>query len=273
MDLGTVEEIVVARDRADLGGGAPGDLFLAGGSWVFSEPQVGAKRLIDLTGLGWPALVATEAGLEIAATCTLAELAGIDVPTEWPALALARQCCDALRGSFKIWNVATVGGNLCCALPAGPMASLTVALGGSLLIWTPDGGERRLLAQDFVLGDGSTALAAGEVVRSIALPAAALRARTAMRQASLTPLGRSAALLIGRVDPDSGALTLMISASTPRPIVLEFAELPDPAGLLARIDARLPGAGAYFDDVHGAPAWRQQLTRVLALEILDELTP
>ena len=52
-------------------------------------------------------------------------------------------------------------------------------------------------------GDGAavacrTALGPGDVLRAVEIPAAALRSRTALRKASLAPLGRSAALLAGR---------------------------------------------------------------------------
>lgn len=273
MDLGTVEDVVVVRNRSDLlaAGFGEGDAYLAGGSWVFSEPQIGTTRLIDLTGLAWPPLVADGDGLEIAGTCTIAQIAHMPVPEPWPALVLARQCCDALRGSFKVWNVGTVGGNLCCALPAGPMTSLTAALDGLCRIWTPDGGERRAPVVDVVTGNGTTSLAPGELIRSVWLPPQALRCTTALRQMSLTNFGRSAALLIGRLDPLTGEVVLTITASTPRPVQLTFEALPSPGELLEAIDARLPTDADFFDDVHGSPAWRRQLTALLAEEIRDEL--
>ena len=273
MDLGTVSDLVVVRDRAELAaaGFGAGDAYLAGGSWVFSEPQIGTTRLIDLTGLDWPSLTTSEAGLEIAATCTLAEIATLAPTPTWPALALAHQCCDALRGSFKIWNVSTVGGNLCCALPAAPMTSLTAALDGTCLIWTSAGGEREVAVVDLVTGDGQTSLEPGEVVRSVSIPARALATKTAFRQASLTHLGRSAALLIGRLDPVDGAFVLTVTAATSRPVQVAFASIPTPAELTDALAARLPSQADIFDDVHGSPAWRRQLTGLLAQEIRDEL--
>src|SRR5688572_11909488 len=103
MDLHTVAAVRRARDRADLAGLGPDTAVLAGGTWLYSDPQVHLRELVDLTGLGWPALTATDDGLEIAATCTLAELVAHGTP-------LFRQCAQALVGSFKVWNVATVGG-------------------------------------------------------------------------------------------------------------------------------------------------------------------
>jgi CO/xanthine dehydrogenase FAD-binding subunit len=185
------------------------------------------------------------------------------------AAPLFAQCCRALLGSFKIWHAATVGGNLCLALPAGPMAALAVALRGDCLIWTPDGGERRLPAAEFILGPQHTALRPGEVLRAIDLPAEALRWRSGFRQISLTPLGRSGALLVGTRAP-GGGFALTVTAATRRPVRLAFAAPPAAAELRDALDAAIPEA-AYFDDPHGAPDWRRHVTHLFAAQLRDQL--
>jgi len=120
-----------------------------------------------------------------------------------------------------------------------------------------------------VRGPQQNALRDGELLRRIEVPAAAFARRTAFRQISLAPLGRSAALLIGTLDR-AGVFTLTITASTPRPVQLSFDTLPSPANLCARIDQTLAPA-AYYDDVHGAPAWRRAMTLHLAEQIRAEL--
>jgi xanthine dehydrogenase iron-sulfur cluster and FAD-binding subunit A len=85
--------------------------------------------------LHWPALQASPAGLDIAATCRIVELYRFDPPPEWTVAPLFRLCCDSLLGSFKIWNAATIGGNICMSLPAGPMISLTTALEATYTLW------------------------------------------------------------------------------------------------------------------------------------------
>jgi CO/xanthine dehydrogenase FAD-binding subunit len=245
-----------------------GDAWLAGGTWLFSEPQPGLTRLIDLTALGWPALTVRPDGLEIAATCTIAELAALDCPPQWLGARLFRPCCDAFLASFPVWNVATVGGNLCTALPAGPMISLAAALGGVCTVWGAQGARRELTVPELVLGPRRTALAPGELLRSIHLPASALRAVTAFRQVSLRQLGRSAALLIGRREPDR--LVLTVTAATVRPVVVELPPRPDAAQLRAALAQQIEPE-LYHDDVHGDPDWRQHLTLTLAEEIRAEL--
>jgi CO/xanthine dehydrogenase FAD-binding subunit len=268
MDLNTITAIVRPRRRAELPAWQVGDAWLAGGTWLFSEPQPTLARFIDVVDLGWPALQITEQGLQIAATCKIAELDGAAFPSNWTATPLFNQCCRSFFASFKIWNMATVGGNLCMALPAGPMIALTAALDGTCTIWTPAGDERRLAVIDFVLGPQRNALVPGELLRSIALPIAALRRRTAFRQISLAPLGRSAALLIGTLSPDDGTFDLTVTASTPRPVRLSFSSLPTREALRERLEAAIQH---YYDDVHGAPAWRRHMTLQFADEIRQEL--
>lgn len=270
MDLPTVTEVVSARHRADLAGWRPGDAYLAGGSWLYSEPQPLVQRLVDLTTLGWPPLEVSAAGLRIAATCTFAELAAADLPARWPAAALVRPCCEALLGSFKVWNVATVGGNLCLALPAGPMTSLTAALDGVCTVWSPDGSQRQLPVTDLVVGAGRTSLLPGEVLRSVLLPEAALSARTTFRRHSLSNLGRSAVLVVGRLGDDAvfDNAVFTVTAATTRPVQLRFGSLPSTTRLLQALD----DAGLdFYDDVHGLPQWRAALTRQSLAEVRDEL--
>lgn len=211
-----------------------------------------------------------ESGLEIAATCRFAELEAFDAPAEWSAASVFGMCANALWGSFKIRNRATVGGNLCLALPAAPMAALTTALDASCLIWTSDGGVRYLPASAFVTGDGSNALLPGELLRSVRLPDQALRRSCAFRQASLTRFGRSAALLIGTRDAVDGRVGLTVTAAVRAPIRLDFETLPSAAALSEAL-SRSMTADVLHDDVHGAADWKRHMALRLAEEIRQEL--
>src|SRR5258707_14200532 len=209
MDLNTIKEVARPQKREQLPVWTAGDAWLAGGTWLFSEPQVHLRRLIDLTDLKWPALTISETGLSIAATCSVAQLDALACPPEWIASPLINQCCRAFLASFKIWKTATVGGNICMSLPAGPMISLTSALDGICTIWQADGGERKIPVAGFVTGNQQNVLLPGDLLRQIDIPLTSLRRRSAFRQISLTPVGRSAALLIGSMDSEGGfALTV-----------------------------------------------------------------
>ena len=269
MDLNTIETVIRPHSRSDVPPWRDGDACLAGGTWLFSEPQPGTRRLVDLAALGWAPCVIGNDGLSLAATCTFAQLDRLDLPPSWGATPLIGQCCRALLGSFKIWNTATIGGNLCLALPAGPMIALAAALEVRCTIWSADGTERHMPAADFVLGPRRNALQPGEILRSLWIPAAALAYRTAFRRVSLSPNGRSGALVIGTLDP-RGGFALTVTASVRRPRHLVFAALPHRDALVQAIDDVLSKTD-YHDDVHGRPDWRRHVTRHLAGEVRDAL--
>ena len=89
------------------------------------------------------------------------------------------------------------------------------------------------------------------------------------RQISLTPVGRSAALLIGSIRSDGGLL-LTITASTRRPVQLSFAGIPNREELRETMLQRIAD-DLYHTDVHGKPIWRKHMTLRLAEEIRVEL--
>jgi CO/xanthine dehydrogenase FAD-binding subunit len=270
MNLNTIAEVKRPRSADEITPWREGYAWLAGGTWLFSEPQLATDTLIDLEGLNWPALIASPAGLEIAATCTIAELYRFTGPPEWRAMPLVRECCNAFLASFKIWNAATVGGNICMSLPAGPMISLTVALEATYTLWPRNAPPRDVQSLDFVTGNHTNILQAGELLRRIHLSAAALSKRFAFRQASLTQLGRSAALVIGTQSAHSDDLVLTITAATPRPVQLRFKRAPSAEELRWEIDARIPADG-YFNDVHGSAAYKHHLTYHFCEQIRAEL--
>ncbi|QRY46352.1 FAD binding domain-containing protein [Mycolicibacterium boenickei] len=277
MDLNTVEMVSTPTHRDELWPLGPADAILAGGTWLFSEPQIRVRRLVDITSLGWEPVCVEDSGITLAATCSLAQISRLSTelrPThpEWTAAGLLHQCCTALLASFKVLGTATIGGNICLSFPAGAMISLLSALDGTVTVWRPDGTEYTLPVTEFVTGQATNALTPGEVLRSVHLPAASLRARTAMRKIALSPLGRSGVVVIGRRDNafDGGGVLLSVTAATVRPYVFGFADVPS-AGELATALATIP-ADAWTRDSHGDPDWRRAVTGIVADEVRGALT-
>lgn len=267
MDLHTVESFRLPDGPDDLRL-APGETWLAGGTWLFSEPQVTTTGLVDLTALGWPDWELGDGStgrLTIGATCTLLDLVAHAERSGLPGLAVARPCVEALVMSSKVSRRATVGGNVCLALPAGGATSLLTGLGAVAVVWGPDG-ERRVPVAALVTDVRRTALGPGELVRAFEVSRTSLDATTAFRRAALTSMGRSGAVLVGRREPDGG-VHVSVTASTRRPHVLDLGAAPteaDVATAVATIDR-------WYDDPHGAPDWRAAQTLRCALEVVEEL--
>ena len=96
------------------------------------------------------------------------------------------------------------------------------------------------------------------------------------RCANVRPFGKSRSprlaarprLLIGTLSPDDDTFAVTVTASTPRPIRLSFPRPPTRDALRERVEAEIQH---YYDDVHGAPAWRRHMTLQFAEEIRQEL--
>ncbi|WP_028049060.1 FAD binding domain-containing protein [Cellulomonas sp. URHD0024] len=262
MDLTSLDHIRTPRSRSDLVLG-PGSAPLAGGTWLFSEPQRDLSELVDLTGLGWAPFEVGE-GLTIAATCTLRQLADLPAVPGWRSQNLVVECLRSLVMSEKVWDLATVGGNICLALPAGSLITLAVALEATAVVWTPSG-EYELPVLDLVTGVRSTALGPGDVLRSITIHADALASPSAFGRAALTRHGRSGAIVVGRRDGDG--LVATITASVPRPYRFAFSSYPSTGAVAEAVDT----IEDWYDDPHGAPDWRRAQTLRLAEQVRREL--
>ncbi|MGW4687301.1 FAD binding domain-containing protein [Streptomyces sp. NPDC004244] len=269
MDLNTITEVVRRPSEQPAADWREGDAWLAGGTWLFSTEQPDLRRLVDLTALRWDPLVPSDEGLEIGATCTVRDLYAFAHPDDWTAGPLLATSCEAFLSSFKVWNAATVGGNICMSLPAGPMITLTVALEATYELWAPDGSRRTVDALDFVTGDHRNVLAPGEVLRRVRIPASALRKRAAHRRFTLTHLGRSTVFIVGTRTPGANDLLLTVTAGTTRPVRTAFDTAPDARGLQQGIDL-IPG-DVWFADANGTPDHRRHLTKHFAEEIRREL--
>src|SRR5580693_4657982 len=87
MDLHTVNRVRRPARADEIASWDAGFAWLAGGTWLFSEPQVDVHTLIDLESLRWPSLQRSEDGLEIASTCKVVELDKCveQAPSGWTA--------------------------------------------------------------------------------------------------------------------------------------------------------------------------------------------
>ncbi|WP_234988148.1 FAD binding domain-containing protein [Demequina sp. NBRC 110056] len=266
VDLTAVETMRVARSRADLAL-APGETFLAGGTWLYSEAQPDVTGLVDLSSLGWDELEVTADGdLRIGALTPIAALEAYGRTEPFRASALLAQCADSLLASFKVRASATVGGNIAKGYAAGAMIALAATLDGEALIWRADGTDDSVPVAALPTGNGSTSLAPGDALREVVVPARALAARTAHRRIALAEHGRSGALVTGRRDED-GTHVIVITAATLTPVVLRYADAPSADAVVA--DA-LAAPGHYTDPL-GSEDWRRHVSSVLAREVAEEL--
>lgn len=132
-----------------------------------ARPCDAAAPLVALTGIeALHGLHEDEDGLSIGALTPFSALiSDARVNARAPLLA----CAARSVGGPAIRNMATIGGNVCTASPAGD--SLTpLYLADALVEIASPHGRRTLPIADFILGPGRTALRPGELLTRIVLP-------------------------------------------------------------------------------------------------------
>jgi CO/xanthine dehydrogenase FAD-binding subunit len=145
---------------------------VAGGTDVLIGIRSGvpaAGCLLDITRLPELKEIAERGGeLFVGAGVTVSEiLSSAAVGRFAPAL----QKAASAFGSRQIRNMATIGGNVCRASPAGDTLPPLYALDAEVELQSHDA-SRRIPLREFIVGPGRTALGAGEILRGIWLKGA-----------------------------------------------------------------------------------------------------
>ena len=254
---------------------------IAGGTDVMVElaDDVSAsdQALLDLTGIEELREIRLDGDrLVVGATATFADLRRSElVQAHLPALA---QLASAF-GATQLQNMATLGGNVVSASPAGDSLPLVLAA-EAVLVAGGTGGERAIRAASFFTGYRRTALQPGELLLRIEFPLDAgrqLRYRKIGTRRALA-LAKVALAVTWRQDPGSPAwrdVRVAVGTITDVPIRAPSAE--------AALEGAVPGAdvadraaAAVLQDIHprdglrSTAAYRRSATsRVLRRMVLD----
>lgn len=206
-------------------------LCLAGGQSLVAMMNLGLiapARLVSLRCI--PALrgiaAASDGSLRIGAMTTHAELAALDVAAAGPAL-LAQAARVVAYPAVRAWG--TIGGSVAHADPAADYPPALVAADASIEVASA-AGNRRIAAREFFRGIFETALAKGEIITAIHVPAGPPSARAAYQKLSLVA-GDFAILAVAVIV--AGSARVAIGGCGPKPLHAEGLALDDAALLEA----------------------------------------
>lgn len=147
----------------------PASRLLAGGTDLIPallSGKITADRIIDLEGLGLNGITRNENEIKIGAAATFRSILRSDVIKEFlPVL----QTAARRIGAIQTQSLATIGGNLCSALPSVDSAIPLLALDARLVL-AAQSGERIVKIKDFFTGPGKSALREGELLKEIRVP-------------------------------------------------------------------------------------------------------
>ena len=157
---------------AELRASGPGEtVILAGGTDLLFDLEGGrtaARRIVSLRRLPWRTLDWNGPSLTIGSTLSLRSLErDSGVRERIPGLYSAVRSV----GSVALRHQATLGGNLGRSAPASDLVPILLALDAEVELVGPSG-ERRMSVDRFVIGSRRTALAPGELIRSVRIPEA-----------------------------------------------------------------------------------------------------
>ncbi|MEN9221880.1 MAG: FAD binding domain-containing protein, partial [Thermostichus sp. BF3_bins_97] len=262
MDLHNLDTYIRPQQLEDLPPWDPGWSWLAGGTWLFSQPQPHLRGLVDLQPLGWDELEIRPEGLTLGATCTFERLLRQAWPPDWPGI---RALCEGIASlaSFKVAHCATVGGNLCLALTVGVMAPILIALEATYELIRPQGSRqalRQIPASQFQTGPQQTLLQPGEALRRIHIPAHRLRGPSSFQRLGLAQTDPAVVIVVGARDPRSGEYTFGLNGAVALPQALRIPSPADPTSIPQLLQEQIHG---WIEDFRASRLYRQRMSEVL----------
>jgi carbon-monoxide dehydrogenase medium subunit len=258
----TVEEAISLLASHD--GARP----LAGGQTlvnVMKQRAAAPDVLVDLDDLDELRAIgfSSDGMLEIGAMVTCAQLqSSSEVDVARPIIAeVAGTIADV-----QVRNRGTIGGNVCVSDPTNHFPPLLVALGATFTI-RGQGGERTVPAEEFFVGVYMTAVAEGELLTTINVPASS---GSGDGYAGLT-IGAHGTYIVNAAASVSGdAARIAIGCVAAAPVRAAEMEERLAGGDFSEdaVQAAAEGLGASLDppsDVHGSAEFRRHLAEVSAV--------
>ncbi len=237
---------------------------LAGGQTLTNVMKARAAApdvLVDLNDLEELRQISRiDGGLELGAMVTLSELIrSPDAAEARPILPeVAAQIADV-----QVRNRGTIGGNICSNDPTNHLPPVVAAIGATMTIRGADG-ERTVTSEEFFLGVYMTAVAPGELLTKITVPAAG----GAGDGFASVPIGRDGTCICSAAaSVEDGQARIALGCVAAVPVVLTTAA--DEAAVREAV------RGADLDppsDVHASADYRRHLTEVVAVRAVQEAT-
>ena len=267
-------ETLAAGPVTVLAGGTDLMLQTEAGTRSYAATLMNIRRVAKLRGVGLE-----DGSLTIGALTTVSDLlADPIIGAHCPILA---ETADQFA-SPQIRNMASIGGNICNASPAGDLLVPLIALGAEVaLVSKADGAlhSRRMPVEEFVIGPGASKLGDTEILTFVHIPSQD-GAAGAFRKFGPRPaleIAIAAVAVTGRIEDGKFAhMRVAFGAVAPTPVRGRAVEaaLEDKPATDETINAALAATDADIspiDDVRASAWYRRHLIRTLTQEILADV--
>ncbi len=251
---------------------------MAGGTDLVIQLRAGEvtpTHLVDLAGLGLSYVHEEGGTVMIGAMTSVAELLAADaIRSRLPCLAEAA----AQIGGVQCRNMATLGGNLCSAVPSADLAPPLLALDARLRI-VGRNGHRVLTLDRFFTGPKQTALAAGEFLVEVRVPLPPAHTGTCFlklgrrKALSLAVVNVAALITLGEEGREVARARVALGAVAPVPLrardpeeLLQGRELSEP--LIDQAASLAADETAPTSDLRATAGYRREVSRILVKRAL-----
>jgi len=251
--------------------------LIAGGTDLLVEKDPRVEVLIDITGLGLDYIKSDSQGVRIGATTTFAAIAASPALQKNPYVVLAEAARQV--GTPQTRNVATIGGNICHAVPSADSAPALLILEATLNI-VGSSGERVVNIVDFFLDVRKDALSKHELLTEIQLPVLPARTGTAFTKKGRVAVADLAVVNVAvRVtlndDDTCQKARIALGAVAPVPLRARKAEAmlegeKPREELLEKVAAQAAEEIKPISDVRSSAKYRKTLSQVLVARALRE---
>ena len=250
--------------------------ILAGGTDLVKELNyydVKPGALLYIGGLGLDYIKEEDGKLVIGAGTTVAHLIASDLLADKFELLVAAAKTHATPA---VRSVATIGGNLGTASPAGDLLPPLMVMDAELLLVSAKG-ERVVAVQDFFSGPGETVLAADELIVEVRVPLKA--GRTAFKKLGLRK-AQTCSIVTATVwlEMDGGVCQdarIVLGSMAPTPLRCTAAEemIKGEAldeELIAKCAAKAVGESKPIDDMRATAWYRKRAGAALVARALTQ---
>ena len=246
-----------------------GAKIIAGGTDLLVNRPPGTQSLVDLNRLGLDYVKSDEEGVAIGATTCFTKIIASPILEEQPLLVLK----DSAKkiGHYNLRHIATIGGNICNAVPSADAPVALIALDSISVIKGPDA-ERTVPLGEFFTFVRETVLKPGEFLKEVKIPIQPMKTAASFQKIGRTKVDIALVNAACRITVEDGVIKgsrIVLGAVAPTPIRAREAESilngKTPSDDVVDEAAKKP-----ISDLRASAEYRREMSRALVKRaILD----
>jgi carbon-monoxide dehydrogenase medium subunit len=252
-----------------------GARVIAGGTDLLVNKPPEIQSLVDITKLGLDYVKKDEEGIAIGAATSFSKIIASPYLDPQPLSVLKDSAREV--GHYNIRHIATIGGNICNAVPSADSPIALIALDAVAIIEGPTG-QRLVPLEEFFTFVRETVLGGGEFLREIRIPIQPDKTAASFQKIGRTKVDIALVNASCRITLDEGLVKdprIVLGAVAPTPIRAREAESlleghrPDEVSMEDVVESAV-NATRPIDDHRASADYRREMSLVLVRRaILD----